>query len=193
MTIKAIETKYKGYRFRSRLEARWAICFDELGVKWEYEPQGFDLGEAGWYLPDFWLPAQQCWIEIKPLAPLISEETKAQALAEATGRWVDIISGTPGEQDVYGYRHYPYWQRKSMKERKVEIGLCNDCENLTFQSPCNLLEWTHMGHCYNCGGLTYIENLGYPTDPYPDSITIAFEAARAARFDDVGHGRNARR
>jgi len=51
--MKAIETKYKGYRFRSRLEARWAVFFDALGIDWEYEPEGYDLGEAGWYLPDF--------------------------------------------------------------------------------------------------------------------------------------------
>ncbi len=30
--IKAIETRYKGYRFRSRLEARWAVFFDALSV-----------------------------------------------------------------------------------------------------------------------------------------------------------------
>ena len=53
--IKPIETRYKGYRFRSRLEARWAVFFDALGLEWEYEPQGFDLGMAGWYLPDFWV------------------------------------------------------------------------------------------------------------------------------------------
>ena len=64
--IKAIETVYKGYRFRSRLEARWAVFFDALGVKWEYEKEGFDLGEAGWYLPDFWLPGLNLWFEIKP-------------------------------------------------------------------------------------------------------------------------------
>ena len=56
MTIKAIETEYKGYRFRSRLEARWAVFFDALGVQWFYEHEGFDLGKSGWYLPDFWLP-----------------------------------------------------------------------------------------------------------------------------------------
>ena len=33
MKIAAIETKYKGYRFRSRLEARWAVFFDALGIK----------------------------------------------------------------------------------------------------------------------------------------------------------------
>ena len=39
--IKSIETNYKGYRFRSRTEARYAIFFDELGIKWEYELEGF--------------------------------------------------------------------------------------------------------------------------------------------------------
>ena len=54
--IKAIETIYNGYRFRSRLEARWAVFFDEIGIKYEYEKEGYDLGKLGWYLPDFWLP-----------------------------------------------------------------------------------------------------------------------------------------
>lgn len=72
--IKAIETIYNGYRFRSRLEARWAVFFDAAGIKYEYEPEGYDLGEAGWYLPDFYLPEVRCeectktgvFIEIKP-------------------------------------------------------------------------------------------------------------------------------
>lgn len=53
--IKPIETVYKGYRFRSRLEARWAVFFDACGVDWEYEPEGYDLGGGLYYLPDFLL------------------------------------------------------------------------------------------------------------------------------------------
>lgn len=53
--LKAIQTEYKGYKFRSRLEARWAVFFDTLGVKWEYEPKGYDLGNGVYYLPDFLL------------------------------------------------------------------------------------------------------------------------------------------
>lgn len=53
--IKAIETAYKGYRFRSRLEARWAVFFDACGVRWEYEPEGFALPNGQSYLPDFLL------------------------------------------------------------------------------------------------------------------------------------------
>ena len=56
--IKAIETYYNGYRFRSRLEARWAVFFDTLGVKYEYEPEGFELDGGLRYLPDFRV---KCW------------------------------------------------------------------------------------------------------------------------------------
>lgn len=57
-SIQPIETKYKGYRFRSRLEARWAVFFDALGVEYEYEPEGFKLPNGKVYLPDFRL---KCW------------------------------------------------------------------------------------------------------------------------------------
>lgn len=56
--IKPIETRYNGYRFRSRLEARWAVFFDTLGVDYEYEPEGFELPNGEKYLPDFRL---KCW------------------------------------------------------------------------------------------------------------------------------------
>lgn len=52
---KAIPTEYKGHLFRSRLEARWAVFFDACGVEWEYEPEGYDLGDGVRYLPDFLL------------------------------------------------------------------------------------------------------------------------------------------
>ena len=42
-------------RFRSRLEARWARFFDACHVAWEYEPEGYDLGDGLYYLPDFLL------------------------------------------------------------------------------------------------------------------------------------------
>jgi hypothetical protein len=71
--IKAIETHYKGYRFRSRLEARWAVFFDEIGVPWRYELRGVvllntDSGDEC-YLPDFLVGlygAGHTWFEVKP-------------------------------------------------------------------------------------------------------------------------------
>lgn len=64
MRVQAIETTYRGYRFRSRLEARWAVFFDALGVQWQYEPQGFLVGGTP-YLPDFYLPEHGTWVEVK--------------------------------------------------------------------------------------------------------------------------------
>jgi len=81
-TIKAIETVYNGYRFRSRLEARWAVFFDTLGIKYDYELEGFDLGDAGWYLPDFWLPQVKMWAEVKAIELNENEVAKAKALAK---------------------------------------------------------------------------------------------------------------
>lgn len=67
--IKAIQTAYKGYHFRSRLEARWAVFFDALGMKWEYEPEGFELPGGVRYLPDFKVTNADggiIWYEVKP-------------------------------------------------------------------------------------------------------------------------------
>lgn len=66
-TIRAIETIYAGCRFRSRLEARWAVFFDKLGLKYHYEMEGFHTSFGG-YLPDFFLPQihRGMWVEIKP-------------------------------------------------------------------------------------------------------------------------------
>lgn len=126
--IKAIETTYKGYRFRSRTEARWAVFFDALGVTWEYEPEGFDLteayqdyavtqqhrvqklpclkkGERLLYLPDFYLPQQKRYIEIKPYGgpqwwgegyPLLYEK-----ICDLLGGW--LVHGIPGTMDEKSY------------------------------------------------------------------------------------------
>jgi len=63
---KAIDTVYGGYRFRSRLEARWAVFFDAVGLPFVYEKEGFLLDGGVKYLPDFWLPSLRLWVEIKP-------------------------------------------------------------------------------------------------------------------------------
>lgn len=63
--MKAIETFYKGFRFRSRLEARWAILFDTIGIPWIYEPEGFVLNNGAMYLPDFYLPDCKQFFEVK--------------------------------------------------------------------------------------------------------------------------------
>jgi hypothetical protein len=71
--IKAIQTEYNGYKFRSRLEARWAVFFDAAGIKYEYEPEGFENEGIKW-LPDFYLPETNTYVEVKPERDNAGEE-----------------------------------------------------------------------------------------------------------------------
>ncbi len=101
-TIKAIETRYNGYHFRSRLEARWAIFFDALGIEWEYEKEGYGL-QSGKYLPDFWLPQVSMWAETKPFQG--PEPTIAELQA--------LISQKRAEQGIAGGSEKKLFPRKS--------------------------------------------------------------------------------
>mgnify|MGYP000715803670 CR=1 FL=1 len=83
--IKAKDTPYKGHLFRSRLEARFAVFFDALGITWQYEPEGFDLPDGTSYLPDFWLPNINTWLEVKGPEPSIPEREKCRQLSLAFG------------------------------------------------------------------------------------------------------------
>lgn len=111
MGIKPIETRAYGHRFRSRLEARWAVAFTEARIAWQYEIEGFDL-PSGPYLPDFWLPQVSMWAEVKGSGFSLSELHKAHDLAKASGRPVLLLIGQPADwayfafepDEVSGYR-----------------------------------------------------------------------------------------
>lgn len=79
--VKPIETLYAGCRFRSRTEARYALFFDALGIRWQYEVEGYET-PYGRYLPDFWLPDQEYSLEVKPEFPTEDEQRKLAAVGE---------------------------------------------------------------------------------------------------------------
>ena len=61
-SFEAIPTVYEGVRYRSRLEARWAAFFDQIGWRHTYEP--FD---ANGYIPDFAIyGSEPLLVEVKP-------------------------------------------------------------------------------------------------------------------------------
>ena len=104
-TIKPIETVYNGYRFRSRLEARWAVFFDAARIKYQYEPEGFDLGDCEWYLPDFYLPEFDIFVEIKPFDRSVVKhvgdgniwEEKCSKFRSVTNHAILLCYGDPAE------------------------------------------------------------------------------------------------
>lgn len=162
-TIKAIETRYKGYRFRSRLEARWAVFFDALGVAWEYEKEGFDLGEDGWYLPDFWVPSWRLWVEIKPSEPERGCLVKPTGFAwREGGERVLVVFGNP-------------W----VGEYRLEL----------FEPPGQVNWYDEFAAC-RCGrpvliGDGHQRNLECEGEGWAESGSLlrAHEAARSARFE----------
>lgn len=97
--MKSIPTTHNGIKFRSRTEARWAVFLEVLKIKFDYEPDGFDL-DGLFYLPDFWLPKQEIWLEIKPVAPNATEQEKAFRLANHTKKNVLIQAGSPSVPDL---------------------------------------------------------------------------------------------
>lgn len=98
-TAEAKRTTYAEQEFRSRLEARWAIAFDYLGIVWEYEPRTFRTPRGG-YLPDFkiWVPKEKfpSWIEVKGPEPVEIDYERAQYVYYETGEKMRfLVGGTP--------------------------------------------------------------------------------------------------
>ncbi len=94
--IQPLETWYGGCRFRSRHEARWAVFLTRLGLDWEYEPQGFIVGQQFGrprpYLPDFYLPTLGLYVEIKPALA-------DQVDPDGVKRWEDFAGEVAAEWD----------------------------------------------------------------------------------------------
>lgn len=92
----AIQTRYAGHHFRSRLEARWAVFFDKLAIAWQYESQGYHVGPPGAtepYLPDFRLPDLGVWVEVKGQP----DERDLRVMVNASRRPED--GGLPGNRN----------------------------------------------------------------------------------------------
>lgn len=117
--IKAIQTEYRGRLFRSRLEARWAVIFDYLGIKYEYEEQGYDVGYGIRYLPDFILYGGQercphkLYVEVKGEMNR-NDAAKMKLFAESKPLYIvgaipeDIRDIANGLDTEYGCAYYNF-------------------------------------------------------------------------------------
>lgn len=201
---RALPTNYAGCAFRSRLEARWAVFFDVLGVTWEYEPQGFESGGHRW-LPDFWLPQTNdeggTWVEVKGS---IAELVKC---ASRYGELIDFASPIPGVTESDGTTrgvlvlgpiprpdgaraaHWIYQHHKGVGRRlatfgddgrlHVDQGRGAGHGYLTGELP--------LGHWGGLGQEVTIQDLsperGMPAVPWFGEAWKAYNAARRARFE----------
>ena len=104
--IRAIQTFFDGYRFRSRTEARFAVMWKALGWRYQFELDGFVL-EQGPFLPDFYLPECAVLVEVKGTMPSDREVGLCASLADAHDRTVFLAVGQP-EHDAAVYRFPPH-------------------------------------------------------------------------------------
>ena len=105
MALQAIPTLYNGIKFRSRLEARWACFFDECKLKWNYELEGYEYGNYR-YLPDFYLPESEVYVEVKPNMDFLKEVKVFEKLVEfmkVSTKKVVVFVDTPVKAKYYSY------------------------------------------------------------------------------------------
>lgn len=100
--IKAKPTIYKNILFRSRLEAKWAIFFDEMGIAWQYEPGTYMVPINGYfikYCPDFALLnvktqqeiSQPLYVEVKGVDHYCEIYEKERKIIESFGSSNSLI------------------------------------------------------------------------------------------------------
>lgn len=193
MTIKAIETVYNGYRFRSRLEARWAVFFDTLGVEYEYEPEGFDLGEHGWYLPDFIFPKWNVYVEIKPYSVLKSKEVCKPAVLSENQKMLAVVGNPwPSKYRLFFWEHGDLMlPSRPITDTVWAWSACNAtwlCEVINQEAmQINMIFLDKPCGMAGCHSVIYTR----PAETMDENpLGRAFIAARQARFE---HGANGHR
>lgn len=215
--MKAIETEYNGLKFRSRLEARWAIAFDAMNLEYEYEPEGYELENGEKYLPDFYLTKLDTYVEVKGKRPGYENEiTRLKKFITWGGpiKQIVILSEIPYKTKTGGLWHFPgfYWHGTEVSTgwfffqgvmKDIEIETYGHFSKASYRPP-RIEEW-------------YIElqdpRFPFSIDPMDDweenpnrirqditnhefnySVFKAFEIARKARFEYgetpvIAHGR----
>lgn len=162
------------------MEARWAVFFDTLRLDWDYEKEGYDLGDLGFYLPDFWVSDLYDRHGHKGMFVEIKGQEATDLEIEKLGRLLE-----PG-------RHAAMLQRgmkmpTSFKDDNEFIEVANyEQYGICTDYPMVFMK------CYSCGAVKFefpeynyckCEVCGNKADEDHPLIHKAFENALSARFE----------
>lgn len=196
-----IQTSYNGYLFRSRLEARWAVFFDALGLDWEYEVEGFKLPSGEFYLPDFRVTmpgGSKVWYEVKPRN--IKSDRKFDEFERVLERgsdpsegifpeWAELLSGDPLDCLESGKTVCP-------RCGTINVPVCGEdldsygCELCDLETPCGG-GWPEEPGVFKFPVKPH-KGLVMLNDEYHyefvRGVTQAAKAARSARFEHNDRG-----
>ncbi len=155
--VNAVPMQYRGILFRSTLEADWAATFDFLNWHWEYEPGAVRVGDVN-YLPDFRLPGQNAWVEVK--GPHDVGLSKAHDLGRAittdARAEIFVVGRPPGPGDASD------WHCVS-NSYDIRITLCGACRQWCFTRPerSGTGRLKHDWRCRHCGSASLIPEVSY--------------------------------
>lgn len=183
--LKAIDTPYKGYLFRSRTEARWAVFWDKIGLPFEYEVEGYDLSGV-WYLPDFSIAAWDAFVEIKSEEPDAEAIEKCELLHKKSGKNVLLLYGQPWPDSykalLFNSDSIAHSGIDARYLKGVILG-CRSCDCLIFVAEDETGEpylWHSLGHASpTCKMGKCVE---YDAE-LTDALQSAFSFARRKRFE----------
>lgn len=188
MTAQAIETQYKGYRFRSRLEARWAVFFDALNIKWEYEKEGYKFDDGTQYLPDFWLTDLEYFVEVKGYMT-DQDFIKIHNLCRSTKSPVMLL-GSRSFMANSGYAQSKFWRFFYLDRpddfvgtrnlNDLCFGQCLKCKKIIIVCADLYDPVPHQNSdCFCNGGMAELKDI----DTYPNIVRKAFQKSKSARFE----------
>lgn len=218
--MQAIETVYQNYHFRSRLEARWAVFFDALGLQWEYEVEGFVLSTGEKYLPDFKVTSPQrftAWYDIKPVGngpcdklKQMERDFNAKPKTEHEEYAASFVSFQTLEGD-------PHECIVEAKPRNIScspgytvmdrLSICPRCGTIAYHDIDESNDGAYF-NCYDCdldtpcgGGNPEEKGVIVPVSPHKGLLHVNYfdyrhylskinEAARAARSARFEHGQS---
>lgn len=148
------EINYDGYRFRSKIEAQWYVFFKTLDIDVHYEPETIALqlfnGKVMNYLPDFYIPSLDCYVEIKlETSPTHEESLKCYLLAEQTGKDVYLFYEPVGKKNMNGYKYHKNSGAFLPLQRWTQCPKCRGFD-ITYQG---MVVGISCGCCKNCRDL----------------------------------------
>jgi hypothetical protein len=129
VSIKPIPTVYRGVTFASTLEADWAATFDAFQWKWQYEPVGIELPDGQRYRPDFYLPTQRVWCEVKgPHNERLEKPSRLQRAIGDAFEWdADlVVILRPPRVGRNGIGERAWWEN-AINGQDLVLVLCPEC------------------------------------------------------------------
>lgn len=195
--LKVLPQSYRGHIYRSKIEAKWAVFFTLLKIPYEYEPNAFDIGDGEAYIPDFFLPDQNAYVEVKGSRPDIYDP-------EGLRRWLKFAQQTEppaGVREKRGTRCFlfvgdiPDWTQMTSSgvEKTGQYDPCNRYpdgihwfrDSDYYWTQCEKcerfgIEFDGRSHRIGCGCDHGKSDKGYNADAF--DLLVAYRQAREFRF-----------